>query len=51
VKGKEKSRVRRMKGIRRRKEERGRETKQEKDRKRAAKFYDKKELRKRVANS
>jgi len=51
VKGKERRRVRRMRGTSRRKEERREERKQEKDRMKAAKSYDKKELRRRIANS
>ena len=51
VKGKERSRIRRMRGISRRKEERRKDRKQEKARKRVTKYYDKKELRRRIANS
>ena len=51
MKGKERSRIRRMRGISRRKEEKREERKQEKERKRVTKSYDKKELRKRIANS
>jgi hypothetical protein len=51
VKGKERSRIRRMRGISRRKEETRKGGKEEKERKRVTKSYDKKELRRRIANS
>jgi hypothetical protein len=51
LKGKERSRVRRMRGTSRRKEERRKVRKEEKERKGITKSYDKKELRKRITDS
>ena len=51
VKGKGRSRIRRMRGISSRKEERRKGRKEEMERKRVTKSYDKKELRKRITNS
>jgi hypothetical protein len=51
LKGKERRRVRRMRETSRRKEERRKVRKEEKERKGITKSYDKKELRKRIANS
>jgi hypothetical protein len=51
VKAKERRRLRRMRETSRRKEERRGKRKQEKNRTRATNSYDKKELRKRIANS
>jgi hypothetical protein len=49
VKRRERSRIRRMRGISRRKEEMRKGRKREKESKKLTKSYDKKELRKRIA--
>lgn len=51
LKGKERSRVRRMRGTSRRKEEKRKIRKEEKKKKRIMQSYDKKELRKRITDS